>query len=73
MSFVSACGLKEVKSSATSESLQEDSFCRLMCLQLRLLLRFSLADAVYNVSYFGLYVSEMGYLLSFVFINAWIS
>ena len=44
-----------------------------MCLQLRLLLRFSLADAVYNVSYFGLYVSEMGYLLSFVFINAWIS
>ena len=36
-------------------------------------MRFSLADAVYNVSYMGLYVSEMGYLLSFVFINAWTS
>ena len=32
-----------------------------------------MAEAVYNVCYCGLYVSEMGYLLSFVFINAWTS
>lgn len=35
--------------------------------------RFSLIDSVYNTCYFGLYVSEMGLLLSFLFINAWTS
>jgi len=28
---------------------------------------------VYNVAYAGYFVSEMGYLLSFVYINAWTS
>ena len=80
MSFISVCGLKEVKSatehlnhSEDHQAEERDSFCRSFSLQLRLLMRFSLADSVYNLSYCGLYVSEMGYLLSFVFINAWTS
>ena len=32
-----------------------------------------MSDNIYNVCYAGLLVSEMGYLLSFVYINAWVS
>ena len=80
MSIVSICGLKEnkvreTKDLSTSEAqlAEKDTFSRTFCLQLRLLWSFSKADCVYNVSYLCNFVSEMGYLLSFVYINAWIS
>ena len=80
MSFISVCGLKEVKSSSSADDItttedeqEREPFYRQIFLQLRLLLRFSMAEDVYNLCYCGLYVSEMGYLLSFVFINAWTS
>lgn len=88
MSFISICGIKEVQSAAEAEDQQpetilnseheqqhqpEMSVCHQIMLQLRLLIRFSQVDAVYNTCYFGLYVSEMGYLLSFLYINAWTS
>ncbi len=38
-----------------------------------MLYRFILADCVYVVAYLGYWCSEMGYLLSFVYVNAWTS
>ena len=81
LSFLSICGLKEIKSQSDSltnrssgqQHTQTLSFCRSLTLQLRLLFKFSQADCSYNVSYLGYFVSEMGYLLSFVYINAWTS
>ena len=77
MAFLSVFGIQEIKPAATSlevtQAEDEDSFCRSLGLQLRLLSHFSRADCIYNVAYAGYFVSEMGYLLSFVYINAWIS
>ena len=80
MSLISVCGLKEVKSNIDQQSMEveqgmnrRDPFWYALSLQLRVLWRFSLADSAYNMAYLGSYVSEMGYLLSFVFINAWTS
>ena len=42
-------------------------------MQLRLLKEFSKSDNIFNICYAGLFVSEMGYLLSLVYINAWVS
>lgn len=84
LACVSVCGLKEIQTaqqkdtaSAEMTPLQQDkeSFGALksFALQLRLLCCFSGADAIYNVAYIGSLVSEMGYLLSFVYVNAWTS
>ena len=76
MSFLSVLGLKEVKSSretSEEEVTKSDSFLSTFRLQLKLLIQFSYADNVYNVTYLANFVSEMGYLLSFVYINAWTS
>ena len=77
ISFLSIIGLKEVKSRTEVNGeevvLESASFISTINLQLRLIFQFSWADSVYNVAYFGNFVSEMGYLLSFVYINAWTS
>jgi hypothetical protein len=76
MSFLSVLGLKEVKSSretSEEEVTKSNSFLSTFRLQLKLLIQFSYADNVYNVTYLANFVSEMGYLLSFVYINAWTS
>ena len=89
MSTLSVAGLKEMEQSQATvngslsssnggESNEKISdqfqyFTKAYGLQLRLLKEISSRDNIYNVCYAGMFVSEMGYLLSFVFINAWIS
>ena len=81
LSCVAVTGLKEVKKSEKvldSESpneinLRKSSFSSAFKLQLRLLKEFARRDNSYNICFVGLMVSEMGYLLSFVYINAWVS
>lgn len=75
MAFLSSIGIQEIKSAIPHQDVdeKEDSACRSLVLQLRLLGHFSRANCIYNVAYAGFIVSEMGYLLSFVYINAWTS